>query len=148
MSFVVSPSLTLRTDVQRVQMPAKKASGRLSSSANQTGGREPSGRASFSEKLVNGTTQRLSDAEPSPPVRRGGVADVRHAGIGFCPSARRRATACPSAPSSARGRRQARCGRSARNSRGIRRASGGILPVDVAHRAGEVADRLLALSMQ
>ena len=59
-SFVVSPSLTLRTDVQRVQMPAKKASGRLSSSANHTGGREPSGKTSFSAKLVNGTTQRLS----------------------------------------------------------------------------------------
>ena len=59
-SFVVSPSLTFRTDVQRVQMPAKKASGRLSSSANQTGGREPSGWSSFSEKPVNGTTHRLS----------------------------------------------------------------------------------------
>ena len=42
-SFVVSPSLTFRADVQRVQIPAKKASGRLSSSANHTGGREPSG---------------------------------------------------------------------------------------------------------
>ena len=41
-------------------MPAKNASGRLSSSANQTGGREPSGSTSFSEKLVNGTTHRLS----------------------------------------------------------------------------------------
>ena len=60
MSFVVSPSFTLRTDVQRPQMPAKKASGRVSSSANQTGGREPSGRTSCSAKLVNGTTQRLS----------------------------------------------------------------------------------------
>src|SRR5271166_6178595 len=59
-SFVVLPSLTLRTDLQRVHMPAKKASGRLSSSANQTGGREPSGRISFSAKLVNGTTHRLS----------------------------------------------------------------------------------------
>ena len=59
-SLVVSPSLTFRTDVQRVQMPAKKASGRLSSSANQTGGREPSGWSSFSAKLVKGTTHRLS----------------------------------------------------------------------------------------
>jgi hypothetical protein len=40
-------------------MPAKQASGRLSS-ANQIGGFRPSGSASFSEKLVNGTTQRLS----------------------------------------------------------------------------------------
>src|SRR5208282_3366723 len=59
-SFVVSPSVTFRTDVQRVQMPAKKASGRLSSRANQTGGREPSGWISFSAKLVNRTTHRLS----------------------------------------------------------------------------------------
>ena len=59
-SFVVSPSLTLRTEVHLVQIPAKKASGLVSSSANQTGGREPSGSTSFSEKLVNGTTQRLS----------------------------------------------------------------------------------------
>jgi hypothetical protein len=50
----------LRTGVQRVQIPAKKASGRLSSSANQTGGREPFGKTSFSEKLVNGTMQRFS----------------------------------------------------------------------------------------
>jgi len=41
-------------------MPAKNASGRLSSNANQTGGREPSGVASFSENDVNGTTHRLS----------------------------------------------------------------------------------------
>ena len=59
--MVVSPSLSFRTDVQpAVQMPAKTASGRLSSKANQTGGREPSGSCSFSEKLVNSTTQRLS----------------------------------------------------------------------------------------
>src|SRR5208337_264882 len=45
-SFVVSPSFTFRTEVQRVQMPAKKANGRVSSKANQTGGREPSGRTS------------------------------------------------------------------------------------------------------
>src|SRR5664279_1350201 len=66
MSFVVSPSFTFRTEVQRVQMPAKKASGRVSSKANQTGGRVPSFRASFSEKLVNGTTQRCS----TPSQRR------------------------------------------------------------------------------
>jgi len=41
-------------------MPAKKASGRVWSSANQTGGRVPSGSFSFSAKLVNGTTQRCS----------------------------------------------------------------------------------------
>src|SRR6202047_167972 len=59
-SFVVSPSFTFRTEVQRVQMPAKKANGRVSSKANHTVGREPSGSASFSEKLVQGTTQRFS----------------------------------------------------------------------------------------
>jgi hypothetical protein len=42
------------------QMPAKNASGRVPFKANQMGGREPSGITSFSEKLVNGTTQRLS----------------------------------------------------------------------------------------
>src|SRR5271170_764499 len=59
-SFVVWRSLTFRTDVQRVQMPAKKASGRLSSNANHTGGRESFGKTSFSTKLVNGMMQRLS----------------------------------------------------------------------------------------
>src|SRR4029077_2621886 len=61
MSLVVSPSFTFRTEVQRVQMPAKKANGRVSSKANQTAGREPSGRTLFSEKLVQGTTQRFSN---------------------------------------------------------------------------------------
>src|SRR6202165_159109 len=60
MSFVVSPSFTFRTEVQRVQIPAKKANGRVSLKANQTVGREPSGSTSFSEKLVQGTTQRFS----------------------------------------------------------------------------------------
>src|SRR5271165_5776719 len=59
-SFVVSPSLTFRTEVQRVQMPAKNASGRLSSRANHTGGRDPSGSIPFSAKFVKGTTHRLS----------------------------------------------------------------------------------------
>src|SRR5580704_4348632 len=59
-SLVVWPSLTLRTEVQRVHKPAKKASGRLSSKANHAGGREPSGRTSFSAKDVKGTTQRFS----------------------------------------------------------------------------------------
>src|SRR5271154_738606 len=59
-SLVVGPSLTLRTDVQRVHKPAKNASGRLSLKANHTGGREPSGKTSFSLNDENGTTQRLS----------------------------------------------------------------------------------------
>ena len=36
MSFVVSPSFSFRTEVQLVQMPAKKAKGRDSSKANRT----------------------------------------------------------------------------------------------------------------
>src|SRR5580693_8792242 len=59
-SFVVSPSFTFLTEVQLVQSPAKKARGRVSSKANHTGGLLPSGSASFSLKLVNGTTQRCS----------------------------------------------------------------------------------------
>ena len=59
-SLVVCPSFTFLTDVQRVQTPAKKETGRLSSRANQAGGRDPSGRSLFSAKLVDGTTQRLS----------------------------------------------------------------------------------------
>ena len=53
--LVDSPSFTFRTQVQRVQMPAKNASDRVSSKANHTGGRVPSGKCSFSEKFVNGT---------------------------------------------------------------------------------------------
>jgi hypothetical protein len=60
MSLVVSPSFTFRTDVQRVHTPVKNARGRVSSNANRTGGRFPSGKTSFSEKLVKGTTQRFS----------------------------------------------------------------------------------------
>src|SRR5450759_1743227 len=71
-SFVVSSSFTFRTEVQRVQMPAKKANGRVSSKANQTGGWVPFDSASFSEKLVKGTTQRLST--PSQRLQCGDLA--------------------------------------------------------------------------
>src|ERR1700753_2861444 len=57
MSLLVSPSLTFRTDVQLVQMPAKQASGRDSSSANQI---SPPSALLNSLKLLNGTTQRCS----------------------------------------------------------------------------------------
>src|ERR1700726_1148734 len=57
MSLLVSPSLTLRTDVQLVQMPAKQARGRVSSSANQM---SPPSALLNSLKLLNGTTQRFS----------------------------------------------------------------------------------------
>src|ERR1700694_2835750 len=56
MSLVVSPSLTLRTDVQLVQMPAKQARGRVSSKANQM---SPPSALLNSLKELNGTTQRL-----------------------------------------------------------------------------------------
>src|ERR1700722_568837 len=56
-SLVVSPSLTFRTDVQFVQMPAKQTSGRLSSSANQM---SPPSALLNSLKELNGTTQRFS----------------------------------------------------------------------------------------
>src|SRR5664279_3709927 len=60
-SVVTSPSLAFRTDVQLVHIPANTASGRLSSSANQTGVFLPSGPVSYSENDVTGTTQRFAD---------------------------------------------------------------------------------------
>src|SRR4030088_256477 len=57
MSLVVSPSLTFRTDVQLVQMPAKQARGRVSSSANQM---SPPSALLNSLKELSGTTQRFS----------------------------------------------------------------------------------------
>src|SRR6478609_8821938 len=57
MSLVVSPSLTFRTDVQLVQMPAKHARGPLSSRANQM---SPPSALLNSLKELNGTTQRFS----------------------------------------------------------------------------------------
>ena len=62
---MTGPSFTFRTEVQVAQMPAKNTSGRLSSKANQTVGREPSGAVSFSAKLVKGTRKRCSG--PSQP---------------------------------------------------------------------------------
>src|SRR6201981_878362 len=56
-ALVVSPPLTLRTDVQLVQMPAKQASGRVSSSANQM---SPPSALLNSLNELNGTTQRGS----------------------------------------------------------------------------------------
>src|ERR1700722_15135574 len=57
MSLVVSPSLTFRTDVQLVQMPAKQVRGRDSSSANQM---SPPSALLNSLNELNGTTQRFS----------------------------------------------------------------------------------------
>src|SRR5258706_14196469 len=57
MSLVVSPSLTFRTDVQLIQIPAKQARGRVSSSANQI---SPPSALLNSLKELNGTTQRFS----------------------------------------------------------------------------------------
>src|SRR6201990_2759164 len=56
-ALVVSPSLTFLTDVQLAQMPAKQASGRVSSSANQT---SPPSALLNSLNELNGTTQRCS----------------------------------------------------------------------------------------
>src|SRR3954470_23355509 len=56
-SLLVSPSLTFLTDVQLVQMPAKQARGRVSSSANQM---SPPSTLLNSLKELNGTTQRFS----------------------------------------------------------------------------------------
>src|ERR1700749_438998 len=56
-SLVVSPPLTLGTDVQLVQMPAKQVSGRVSSSANQM---SPPSALLNSLNELNGTTQRFS----------------------------------------------------------------------------------------
>src|SRR4030088_1962666 len=58
-SLVVSPSLTFRTEVQLVQMPAKQASGRVSSKANQM---SPPSALLNSLNELNGTTQRFSTA--------------------------------------------------------------------------------------
>jgi hypothetical protein len=52
--------LTFRTEVQVAHVPARKASGRDSWKANQTGGLLPSCCSSFSAKLVKGTRQRCS----------------------------------------------------------------------------------------
>src|SRR3712207_2512839 len=65
-SQVTSPSFSFLTQVQFVQIPAKKSNGRLSSAANQTGTFLPSGVVSYSEKLVKGTTHRFS----TPSQRR------------------------------------------------------------------------------
>src|SRR3954467_10177090 len=56
-SLIVSPSLTFRTDVQLVQMPAKQARGRDSSRANQM---SPPSPLLNSLNELNGTTQRFS----------------------------------------------------------------------------------------
>src|SRR5215218_8986088 len=64
MTLVVWPSLELPDDVQFVQMPAKQARGRLSSSANQM---SPPSALLNSLKELNGTTQRFS--MPSHPVQ-------------------------------------------------------------------------------
>jgi len=64
MSLVVSPSLTFRTDVQLVQMPAKQAGGRVSSIANQM---SPPSAWLNSLKLLNGTTQRFSTPSHAVP---------------------------------------------------------------------------------
>jgi hypothetical protein len=77
---VASPVLTLRTDVQFLQMPAKNISGRLSSRASHTDGRAPLGSASFSEAREGHDAQAFAP-RPALPVLRGGVADVARPGV-------------------------------------------------------------------
>ena len=147
-SLVVSPSLTFLTDVQRVQIPAKKASGRLSSSANQTGGREPSGRTSFSENEVNGTTQRLS----TPSQRRQcGEATLRTLvtpGSELRPFSAKAGDGMPQrASASSRTLRRVAHDR-ARNNREICRAAAADCRSESRIGVDEVADRLLALGQR
>ena len=143
-SFVVSPSLTFRTDVHRVQMPAKKASGRLSSNANHTGGRETVRQTLVLSEAGKGDDAATYDAEPSPPVGRFDVADVGDARICLlaCDGEGRRRHAparhrelAHAIPSGADDRRGV-VGEDARQHRQVAR--------EVAHGAGEVADGLLA----
>src|ERR1700737_561779 len=56
MSLVVAPSLSFRTYVQLVQIPAKQARGRVSSSANQM---SPPSSLLNSLNELNGTTHRF-----------------------------------------------------------------------------------------
>ena len=78
-SFSVSPSLTLRTDFKRVQIPAKNVSGRRQGKPN----RRPSRRASArSRKRRERKDAAALDAQPSSPVRRGDIAHVRDARCG------------------------------------------------------------------
>ena len=126
-SLVVSPSLTFRTDVQLVQMPAKQASGRVSSSANQM---SPPSALLNSLKRVERHHAAVLGAQPSRPVLALHVADVGRAAVRLHPeqfleidrlalglaasrraswsppSARAATTACPTAPWRARGPRR------------------------------------------
>ena len=79
---MVSPSLTFRTDVQLVQMPAKQARGRVSSSANQI---SPPSALLNSLKELNGNYAAVLDGEPSCPVFARHVADVGRAAIRLHP---------------------------------------------------------------
>src|SRR5271168_740464 len=73
-SFVVGPSFTLRTGVQRVHRPAKKASGRLSSKANQHQRARAVGQDFVFREGRELDDPTALDTKPSPPVRRGHVA--------------------------------------------------------------------------
>src|SRR6201991_1245877 len=80
-SLVVSPPLTLRTDVQLVQMPAKQARGRVASSANQM---SPPSAFELAETVERHNTA-VFGREPARPVLALDVADVRHAAVRFLP---------------------------------------------------------------
>ena len=82
MSLTVSPSLTFRTDVQLVQMPAKQASGRVSSSANLMS--PPSPFVEFAA-AIEGHPVEVLDAEPPRPMFALHVADVGRASVWLHP---------------------------------------------------------------
>jgi hypothetical protein len=89
--------LIFRTAVQRVQIPAKKASGRVSSNANQTGGCVPFGSASLSHRLdhdvsLQGSVRRLAGADrndyPAGPQGTGRPDRIRRFVARACPYVR------------------------------------------------------------
>ncbi len=109
MSFVVSPSRTFRTEVHCVHIPAKHASGRLSSKANHTGARPSIMPLSGSRKGVEWHQATVFDAKPAPPVWRVGISNIGDAritvpafegkgGRGHAPPRHRQLTALSSIP--------------------------------------------------
>ncbi len=142
-SHVTSPSATFRVHVQLVQMPAKKAIGRVLSRANHTGTLRPSARRVGSLNEVKGTTQREPGPSQSSPVRAGSVADVGHALVHLFPLKRegwrRHAPSCPHQLTHAIGARADDRGRVVREGAGQRRHVAGVVP----HGACEGADCVL-----
>ncbi len=143
-SQVITPSATGRVQVYPVEMPAKNASGRLSSSANHTGSILPFGVRSFSLNYVSATRHR----EPGPSqCRQCGLVVLRTLVTPlsiFLPCSAKTGLACPprhQMPANAVGAvayyRSCVIWKHARHRRQVARG--------VAHRPRHLADRLLAL---